>query len=231
MVATGIARLRATLVGAVVRRDTALTLWDNLRQQRLQEMADKAELQQQMAQWRTHTARVMATIKVSATVTMAIVKLKMQWRLDRQAKRQWAAVNMRTAWPYLSMKCTQCTAGPVNVQHMGRLAAVATKRLTATMNMVAEISAAAKAEQKQRRHYERLSATYAMVEVRRVIRSIHNRKVENMREEMVQQHWDMYAAGQVTKEWEAQTPKVHWSYCPMHRSSTCCLKALATWDP
>ena len=107
------------------------------------------------------------------------------------------------------MGCTQRTAGPVTVQHMGRLAAVAAKRLTSAMNMVAEISAAAKAKQKQRRHYERLAAIYAMVEVRRVIRCVHNRNVENMREEMVQQHWDMYAAGKVTQEWEAQA---HWRH-------------------
>ena len=218
MVATGIARLRATLVRAMVRRDTALRLWNNLRLQNLQEMEDKAELQQQMAQWRARTARAMATIKVSATVTVAIVKLKMQWRLDKQAKRQWAVANMRTAWTYLSMGCTQRTAEPVTVEHTGRLAAMAARRLTATMNMVAEISVAAKAKQVQRRHYERLSATYAMVEVRRVIRSLHNRNVENMREEMVQQHWDMYAAGKVTKEWEAQT---HWR----HQSAGQCLCA------
>ena len=118
VVATGMARLRASLMGAVVRRDTALRLWDDLRLQHLQDMADKAELQQQMGQWRTRTARVMAEIKVSATVTMAIVKLKLQWRLDRIAKQKWVTANMRTAWTYLSMGCTQRTAGPVTVQHM-----------------------------------------------------------------------------------------------------------------
>ena len=86
MVATGMARMRArmraTLVGAMVRRatvDTALQLWNSLRLQHLEEIEDRDELKQQMSQWRARTARAMATIKVSATVTMAIVKLKSQY--------------------------------------------------------------------------------------------------------------------------------------------------------
>ena len=43
-----------------------------------------------------------------------------------------------------------------------------------------------------------------MAHVRHVIRCVHNREVEELREEVIQQHWDLYVAGRVSKEWEAQ---------------------------
>ena len=113
----------------------------------------------------------MAKIRVSATVTMAITKLKMKWRRVRQAKQE----------------------------------ILAARRIAATMAMVAEIHNAEKDKQAQRVAVGRLAATYAMVHVRHVIRCVHNREVEEMREEMVQQHWDLYAHGRVTQEWAAQT--------------------------
>ena len=56
----------------------------------------------------------------------------------------------------------------------------------------------------QRGNYERLAATFAMVTVKMVIRCIHNREVEALKEEVIQHHWDLYAAGKVSQEWEAQ---------------------------
>ena len=73
-VATGMARMRAVLVlmGAKIRHGVALQLSAEA------EAADQTYLQLYMKQWRVRTAQDMTKVKVSATVTMAIVKLKMQ---------------------------------------------------------------------------------------------------------------------------------------------------------
>ena len=111
---------------------------------------------------------------------------------------------MIKAWKHLRSTCTGHTKFSVPTTPLSTQAVLASRRITAAMAMVAEISRVEKAKQAQRVAVSRIAATYAMVHVRHVIRCAHNREVEELREEVVQQHWDLYATGQVSKEWEAQ---------------------------
>ena len=157
-----------------------------------------------MRQWRLRTAQAMAKVKVPATVTMAIVKLKMQWGRDRRARQHLAHRNIRSAWAQMRAGSTAGVHnGAQHGCHTGK-ASEAASRITATMRMVTEVSTAKALKQARRHDYERLTATFAMVEVRRAIRCVHNRGVEALKKEVIKRHWDLYVAGKVSQEWAAQ---------------------------
>ena len=67
-------------------------------------------------------------------------------------------------------------------------------RIEATMQMVHEVLRSGMEKDKLRQAYFRLAATYAMVEIRRVIRCLHNRNIEAQRDDAVQRYCSVVSA-------------------------------------
>ena len=145
--ALGLLRMQAVLRAAMVRKQTA-------QQQQSSEADDEsAHLQDSMAAWRLRTGKAIASMVLSATMTMAITKATI--------KQQ-------------------------------RLAA--RTRIEATMQMVHEILRSGERKERLRQAYFKLAATYAMVQVRRVVRCLHNREIEAQRHETVRRHCSVVSA-------------------------------------
>ena len=97
---------------------------------------EAAHLQDTMAAWRQRTGKAIASMVLSATMTMAVTKAK----IKQQRLQQGHASRPPCRW------CTRCCD-------------LAWKK------------------ERLRQAYFRLAATYAMVEVRRVVRCLHNREI------------------------------------------------------
>ena len=145
--ALGMLRIQAVLKGMMVRHKL-------MSMHECKEAgADAAQLQDTMAAWRKRTGKVIASMVLSATMTMAITKAKIrQQRLQARA------------------------------------------RIEATMQIVQEVLRSGMKKDKLRQAYFRLAATYAMVEIRRVVRYLHNREIEAQRDEVVQRHCSVVLA-------------------------------------
>ena len=62
------------------------------------------------------------------------------------------------------------------------------------MQMVHEVLRSGMEKEKLRQAYFRLAATYAMVEIRRVIRCLHNREIEAQRDDAVKRYCNVVSA-------------------------------------
>ena len=213
VVSQGMARMRAVLVGATVRSknrqratgqrsDAAQEPWEIA-------MQEAAAVHTAMAAWRVKLDKVQATARLSATMTMAIVRKRMVWRMHVF----WQAIAMQRCRNRSLMDCClrqlrRSQNAPDKEQAASRLRAAmrsslvrkalwqttakhkrgqprrtapsrptqASGRITATMTMVLEMKRAQPAKSKRKAAYLRLAATYAMVEVRRVIKTLMLRK-------------------------------------------------------
>ena len=67
-------------------------------------------------------------------------------------------------------------------------------RIEATMQMVHEMLRSGQRKERLRQAYFKLAATYAMVEVRRVVRCLHNREIQAQRHETVRRHCSVVSA-------------------------------------
>ena len=172
------AKLSATMPMAIVRRRRVWqmhTFWQAMAQQRCRNKSLMDCCLRQMRRMQHAPDRVQAANRLHATMQRTLVRKALwettarykhgqQWRLHRKAQQHWCLAHMLHAWHVMQLQ----GVNKAKVQQ----ARDACKRIKASMAMVAEMQRAQLRKTCCKAAYLRLAATYAMVEVKRVVTSL-----------------------------------------------------------